>query len=80
MPHTTDAGLYSKKGGCTLGRRMISPEGVNTNTPRPSKSSVMQSTNSRADRLFTNSLCQSRMEFSQLMRRAMTCWSSLRAP
>ncbi len=59
---------------------MTSPEGVNTKTPRPSRSSVTQSTNSRADRLFTNSLCHSRMEFSQLMRRAMTRWSSFRPP
>ena len=57
----------------TLGRRMTSPEGVKTKTPRPRRSSVMQSTNSRADRLFTNSLCHSRMLFSQLIRRVMTC-------
>ena len=40
----------------------------------------MQSTNSRADRLFTNSLCQSRMLVSQLMRRVITCWSSFMPP
>mmetsp|Transcript_3255 Transcript_3255/g.9429 ORF Transcript_3255/g.9429 Transcript_3255/m.9429 type:complete len:244 (-) Transcript_3255:695-1426(-) len=53
-----------------LGRRMGCPEGVNTNTPWPNRSSVTQSTNSRGGIVFRNSFCHSRMLVSQLTRPA----------